>query len=215
MAYMWAYDYPFQLIGHELNVGVERLVDWGNFFRDLAVEWNKLPRDRLGGIDEEDFLGMVVEIDETAFGKRKYNRGRLAKTRWVFGGVERGTGRMFAKVVCDRDAATLLPLIEENIEWGSHIISDGWAAYNGIRSDVYSHSVVVHVDNFVSPIDDAVHTQNIESLWNKVKSKLKRQRGTSDALFDSYIDEQVWRSYRSCQCKFVYLLLEIIRQYPL
>ena len=43
--------------------------------------------------------GKVVEIDEAKFGKRKYNRGRLIEGRWVLGGIERGTGRMFLKIV--------------------------------------------------------------------------------------------------------------------
>ncbi|KAG8227915.1 hypothetical protein J437_LFUL011843 [Ladona fulva] len=35
--------------------------------------------------------GKVVEIDESKFGKRKFNRGRLVEGKWVFGGIERGT----------------------------------------------------------------------------------------------------------------------------
>ena len=33
-----------------------------------------------------------MEIDESAFGKRKYEHGRLTAVKWVFVGVERGTG---------------------------------------------------------------------------------------------------------------------------
>jgi hypothetical protein len=103
---------------------------------------------------------------------------------------------------------------QQHIAWGSHIISDGWAAYDSIPSDVYTHSVVIHADNFVAPHDACIHTQNIESAWSRMKHKLKCHRGTSQALFDSYIAEHVWRSYRDCDCKFSYLIAEIIRQYP-
>jgi transposase-like protein len=137
-----------------------------------------------------------------------------ARTFIVPVGIERATGRLFAQTVLNRNANTLIPLIQQHIAWGSHIISDGWAAYDSIPSDVYTHSVVIHADNFVAPHDACIHTQNIESAWSRMKHKLKCHRGTSQALFDSYIAEHVWRSYRDCDCKFSYLIAEIIRQYP-
>ena len=53
--------------------------------------------------------GIEVQIDESAFGKRKYNRGHGVDTKWVFGGVEivpdaymkKTGGRFFAVVVPD------------------------------------------------------------------------------------------------------------------
>ena len=74
---------------------------------------------------------------QSAFGKRKYNRGHHVETKWVFGGVEivpDGQGRkcgghFFAVVVNDRSASTLLPKIRQFILPGSIIVSDGWAAF--------------------------------------------------------------------------------------
>ena len=45
--------------------------------------------------------GVIVEIDEAKFGKRKYNRGRIVTDAWVFGGIERGTGNSFMVSVPD------------------------------------------------------------------------------------------------------------------
>jgi transposase-like protein len=56
------------------------------------------------------------------------------------------------------------------------------------------HSVVVHDKNFVDPNDSEIHTQNIENLWMRAKRKLKRQFGTSRALFTSYMHEFQFRS---------------------
>ena len=36
-----------------------------------------------------------VDIDESKFGRQKYNRGRLVEGQWVFGGVERTMGNAF------------------------------------------------------------------------------------------------------------------------
>ena len=49
--------------------------------------------DKLGG------PGMIVEIDEAKFGRRKYHRGCLVDGHWVLGGVERGTDNVFLSVV--------------------------------------------------------------------------------------------------------------------
>lgn len=51
---------------------------------------------RIGGI------GKIVEIDESKFRERKYNRGHKVEGQWVFGGYERVTGRIFMVAVDSR-----------------------------------------------------------------------------------------------------------------
>ena len=63
-----------------------------------------------------------VEIDESKFGKRKYNRGRTVDGHWVFGGVERMTGECFLVEVQQRDAATLLPIVQNFVRARKHCI---------------------------------------------------------------------------------------------
>jgi transposase-like protein len=58
-------------------------------------------------------------------------RGRMIKERWVFGGYCQETKTGFLQLVPNRSAATLLPLVEQNIAPGSIILSDEWRAYNG------------------------------------------------------------------------------------
>ena len=53
--------------------------------------------------------GKTVEIDKSMFGnKRKYNRGRVSEGRWVFGMVERDTGRSLVFRVPDHQRETLV-----------------------------------------------------------------------------------------------------------
>lgn len=114
---------------------------------------------------------------------------------WLFGGVERGNHqRCFVVPVERRNAATLLPLIEEHIAPGSIIHSDMWRAYGGIPNlpHGYQHFTVNHTQNFVNPITGA-HTQSIESMWQKVKSRAKKQFGDSRTLFETYLPEYLWR----------------------
>ena len=53
-----------------------------------------------------ELASCIVEIDESKFGKRKYNRRRLRDGKWVLGGIERGSDNIFMRVVHTRDAAT-------------------------------------------------------------------------------------------------------------
>ena len=38
-----------------------------------------------------------------------------------------------------------------------------------------------------------VHTQTVESYWNRVKTKLKRMKGCDGDQLPSYLDEFMWR----------------------
>jgi hypothetical protein len=55
---------------------------------------------------------IVVEIDETKLGKRKYNRGHRVDGVWVVCGVERTPARkVFVAQVKSRDSDTLMEVI--------------------------------------------------------------------------------------------------------
>ena len=71
-----------------------------------------------------------------------------------------------------RDAATLLPMIQQHVRPGSIIWSDEWASYQRVQRlpPVAQHSTVNHSIQFVDPTT-GVHTQNIESYWNRVNSR--------------------------------------------
>jgi len=106
-----------------------------------------------------------VEIDESKFGKRKYHRGHHVEGAWVFGGFERGSGKVFMVVVENRTTETLLQCIEKYIEKGSTIYSDCWKAYNGLKNHPhYEHLKVNHSMHFKDP-ETGVHTNSIEATW--------------------------------------------------
>ncbi|CAF0914656.1 unnamed protein product [Didymodactylos carnosus] len=152
-------------------LGDATIADWKNFMRDLCLEYFIRYPIAISGVDH------VVEIDESAWTKRKYSRGRLVGTRWVFGGVDRDTREGFVVLIDRRDSATLILLIHQFILPGTIIHSDVWRAYYSINNHThgperYIHHTVNHSLNFVDPTT-LVHTQNIENLWMVAKMKEK------------------------------------------
>ena len=119
--------------------------------------------------------GKTVEIDESMFGhKRKYNRGRVSEGTWVFGMVERGSGRALTFRVPDRTRETLVTrLVQEFIQPGTAMVN--------------------HSENFVDPYTGA-HTNTTEGVWNAVKKKLKRMCATFKHQLPGYLDEFNWQS---------------------
>ena len=60
--------------------------------------------------------------------------------------------------------------------------------------------MIVHAEHFLDPNNPTIHTNNIENTWMRAKRKLKRQFGTSEELFPSYLAEFLWRNrYRNDQ----------------
>lgn len=96
-------------------------------------------------------------------------------------------------------------------------MTDGWAAYRNIPNmcgGVYDHQVIIHEENFVDPDDSDVHTQNVENMWMRAKRKLRRQFGTSEALFTSYLHEFSWKNQYSKFQMFGEVLVTVGNQYP-
>ena len=80
---------------------------------------------------------------------------------------------------------------------------------------VTSHHTVNHSVNFVDPVT-GVHTQHVESYWNRVKLKLKSMKGCHAHQVPSYLDEFMWRErYAPTGERAVYSIMQhIANQYP-
>ena len=100
----------------------------------------------------------------------------------------------FMVTVPDRRAQTLLPIMQRNLRSGTTVYSDSWAAYRSVQQlpAVSQHDMVNHSLNFIDPVT-GMHTQNVESYWNRVKTKFKRMKGVNEGMLTSYLDEFMWR----------------------
>ena len=146
----------------------------------------------------------------------QYHRGRRADyEQWVFGTVDTShtPSLGYMQLVDTRDAATLLPIIRAHTAPGTITHSDEWAAYSRIYLHV-QHATVNHTIEFVNRTN-GVHTQNIESYWNRVKKKFKTMKGVHSHQLARYLDEFMWqeRYGRTNEEAFNSILRDISLQY--
>ena len=210
LLYLWASQYPPNSAQIESQLSQPTVTNYYQAFRDACCEYVDFRTTKIGGIN------LTVQIDETQYVKRKSNQGRIQPNSdlWIFGGICVQTDQIFAKVVSDRTAQTLLPLIQENIDDGTMIASDGWPAYANITNlnNNYGHQVVNHSVNFVDPITGA-NTQKIERYWRTLKTARKQYGGVPREEVESHVAEAVWR--HNCQVdkkNCFYKAIELIRQ---
>jgi len=148
-------------------------------------------------LDTDDTIiggdGIVVEIDESKFGKHKYNCGHRVDGVWVIGGVERTNERlMFAEVVERRDASTLIEVISRHIAPGSIVHTDLWRGYNDLTETLdVEHRMVNHSQHFVNPLD-GTHTLTIEGTWNGIKMKIAPRKRCRESI-EEHLLEFIWR----------------------
>lgn len=169
------HDTPHTDISLDMGISEHTITQWKKKYMNLIsnnIARSKYNKGKLGS------RGEIIEIDESYFMKRKYGKGRLRKGTWVFGAIERN-GRKRSKVfiVKNRDANSLTSIILKHISLrSSMLISDGWKSYNYLRGLGYNHKEVNHSKNFVDPNNPEIHTQNIESLWARLKAFLRNHR---------------------------------------
>ena len=122
--------------------------------------------------------GHIIEIDESKFGRRKYNRGRRVVGKWILGGYFRTTGECFLTECTNnkRDHHTLLRLIKQNVLPGTIILTDKWKGYNSLSHHGFLHLVVNHRQGFVDPLT-GVHTNTCEGMWFHAKKHMRRGHG--------------------------------------
>jgi transposase len=149
----------------------------------------------------EVFSG-TIEIDETYIGgqwknkrkkqrKIKAKRGRGTLKTPVFGILCRG-GKVWAQVVPDVEARTLMPLIDKRVKRGSIICSDTWKSYTGIAAKGYIHRLVEHnKGEYVNAQGN--HINGLEGFWGYLKRKLASKGGIRKERLPLYLAEYIWR----------------------
>ena len=152
--------------------------------------------------DIPDVFSGTVEVDETYLGGQWKNKRHSAKT----GGTKRGRGtsktpvfgilcrggKVWAQVVPDVEARTLMPLISRWIEAGSIVCSDTWKSYTGVAAKGYVHRLVKHHKGEYSD-SKGNHINGLEGFWGYLKRRLAAKGGIRKERLPLYLAEYVWR----------------------
>jgi transposase-like protein len=177
--------------------GLQRVLGLGSY--DTAWTWlHKLRRAMVR--PGRDRLSGVVEVDETYWGSEEDSvRGRQSgnKVLIVIAAQEdgRGIGRIRMRRIPDASAGSLIPFIEEAVEPGSIVHTDGWLGYDPVERTGYRHRIT-----FLKG-----QSESASGLLPRVHlatSLLKRwllgthQGAVSEEHLDYYLDEFTFRFNR-------------------
>ena len=125
-------------------IGLQRALGLGSY--DTAWTWLHKLRRAMVRPGRERLAGRV-EVDETYWGSAEENvRGRQTETKAliVIAAEEDGDGigRIRMRRIADASAESLMPFIDEAIEPGSGVRTDGWLGYSPLQEKGYGHRIV-------------------------------------------------------------------------
>jgi transposase-like protein len=146
----------------------------------------------------QDRLSGTVQVDETFMGgvtPGKRGRGAEGKVLVLIIAEERGkaVGRIRLRIIADASSKSLEHAVEETVERGTQVKTDGWKGYNGLRVRGYDHEVLRKTGDV---------GENLLPLCHRVASLAKRwlggthQGAVSHEHLGYYLDEYTFRFNR-------------------
>lgn len=191
-------------------LGLQRVLGIGSY----RTAWAWLHKLRCAMVRPgRDKLSGVVEVDETYIGgKKPGKRGRGAEGKSLVAVAVEDKGKHFGRIrlcrIADASAGSLIPAVQESVEPGSVVRTDGWKGYVQLSSKGYQHTVVRH---------SASVGDNLLPLASQVTGLLKKwllgthQGAVQPSHLDYYLDEFTFRFNRRTsrsRGKLFYRLLE-------
>ena len=143
------------------------------------------------GTEEVGLLAGEIEVDESYFGgRRKGKRGRGAAGKVPVFGLLKRNGKVYAAMIPDAKARTLMPIIRARVQPDSIVYSDCWRGYNALDVSEFKHYRINHSVLFA---DQQNHINGIENFWNQAKRHLRKFNGVPKEHFHLFLKECEWR----------------------
>ena len=192
-------------IGLQRVLGFQRYETIWIWLHKLRTAMVRPGRDRLSG---------TVEVDETYIGGEragKRGRGAAGKSLVLIAVEDRDNyiGRIRLRRIENASAASLIPAVQESVEPGSVVRTDGWSSYERLASESYEHIVVRQ---------SADVGENLLPLANRVAALLKRwlegthQGAVRASHLDYYLDEYTFRFNRRTSRSRGKLFFRLVQQ---
>lgn len=178
-------------------LGLQQVLGLGSY--ETAWTWlHKLRRAMVR--PGRDRLSGRVEVDETYMGAKEEGlRGREieSKTLVVIAAEENGRaiGRIRMRRIPDASARSLHRFVQEFIEPGSTVHTDGWSGYASLESKGYRHETTVLSNRDESPSELLPRVHRIASLAKRWLMGTHQGAVSSEHL-DYYLDEFTFRFNR-------------------
>jgi len=157
-------------------------------------------------IDKTAVVGIAEKSEYTIVERaHKVIPGKIVKER-----VYTKYSNVTLHVVENTEAATLHPIMFNNVKADSKIVTDAYRSYNGLSSN-YNHVTIKHTDsNYITVGDD--HTNTIEGFWKGLKLGIQAiYNAVSPKHLHRYCNEFEYR-YNSRQVKDVIRFEDAIKQ---
>jgi transposase-like protein len=178
-------------------LGLQRILGFGSY--QTAWAWlHKLRRAMVR--PGRDRLSGRVEVDETYLGGPEedvHGRQTESKVLLVVAAQEegKGIGRIRVRSVPDASADRLMPFVEDSIEPGSVVHTDGWLGYEPLQSKGYRHQITFLRGNRRSPSALLPRVHRVVSLLKRWLMST-HQGAVSHEHLDYYLDEFTFRFNR-------------------
>ncbi|KAG0419258.1 hypothetical protein DMUE_6377, partial [Dictyocoela muelleri] len=169
----YTYRTPLHVIKRQFDVN-PRIIE-----RIIKKLVDKIPEvdfsnNKLGG------PGRIVQIDETMLNfKCKSHRGRPPGNKTdalCIIEINNKITRVFATVIPDKKAETIIPIIFNQVTPNSIIWTDEHPSYSSLSSLNFIHDTVCHKYSFMNNKTGA-NTQAVESFHNELKREIKNRKG--------------------------------------
>ncbi len=178
-------------------LGLQRTLGLGSY----QTAWTWLHKLRRAMVRPgRDRLSGRVEVDETYLGGPEGGvRGRQTEKKALIVVAAqqdgKGIGRIRMNQVVDASAESLIPFVEESVESGSVVHTDGWLGYLPLESKGYIHEVTFLHGNKKSPSELLPRVHRVVSLLKRWLMGTHQGAVTHEHL-DYYLDEFTFRFNR-------------------